>query len=79
MRQALIFLILALATPIADAAESIPGVTSHYRVVEVADGSRLQSIVSLPDGASTPRHPLLWEASTSEAQDSNTQGQLRFP
>ncbi|MDJ0712433.1 MAG: hypothetical protein QNJ14_18755 [Woeseiaceae bacterium] len=42
------------------ATESIPGVSSHYVEVEVADGSRLQSIISLPDGDSSPRHPILF-------------------
>ena len=51
---------LLLAALSSHAAESIPGVTSHYRVVEVSDGSRLQSIVALPDGDEPPRHPLLF-------------------
>lgn len=44
----------------AESAESIQGVVSHYRVVEVADGSRLQSILTLPAGDASPRHPLLF-------------------
>ena len=42
------------------AAETIPGVDSHYRVIETADGARLQAIVTLPSGDGTPRHPLLF-------------------
>lgn len=52
--------LLALAAVIAQAAESIPGVASHYRAVEVADGSRLQSTITLPEGVTSPRHPLLF-------------------
>lgn len=53
------FVLLFIAIT-AQATESIPGVTSHYRVVEVADGSRLQSIITLPKGDASPRHPLLF-------------------
>ena len=42
------------------AAESIPGVSSHYTEVEVGDGSRLQAIITLPEGDASPRHPLLF-------------------
>ena len=51
---------LVFAAVSAQAVESIPGVDSHYRVVEVADGSRLQSIITLPEGDASPRHPLLF-------------------
>ncbi len=53
-------LVLVFVAVTAQATESIPGVTSHYRVVEVADGSRLQSIITLPKGDVSPRHPLLF-------------------
>ncbi len=52
-------LLLALAVG-AQATESIPGVSSHYIEVEVSDGSRLQSIITLPEGESSPRHPVLF-------------------
>ncbi len=51
---------LALSAFAAQASESIPGVTSHYGVVDIDDGSRLQSIITLPEGDSSPRHPLLF-------------------
>lgn len=51
--------LLAIAMPL-QAAESIPGVTSHYRTVEVGDGSRLQAIVTRPSDATEPLHPLLF-------------------
>ncbi len=54
----LFFLILVAFT--AQASESMPGVSSHYGVIEVDDGSRLQSIITLPEGDSSPRHPLLF-------------------
>lgn len=44
----------------AQATESIPGVSSHYIELHIADGSRLQSIISLPGGDSSPRHPVLF-------------------
>lgn len=56
-RLTIIFIAFAAEAP---ATESIDGVTSHYRVVEVADGSRLQSIITLPAGDTTPRNPLLF-------------------
>jgi pimeloyl-ACP methyl ester carboxylesterase len=55
----LVLLFIAV-TAQAAAAESIAGVASYYRVLEVADGSRLQSIITLPEGDSSPRHPLLF-------------------
>lgn len=59
MRAMLSFLFV-LFTVSLQAAESIPGVDSHYRVVELGDGARLQSIIAVPDGATTPRYPLLF-------------------
>lgn len=56
----ILYLALAAAALTAQAEESIPGVASHYRVVEVADGSRLTAIISMPAEASSPRHPLLF-------------------
>ncbi len=53
------FLLLALAVG-ARASESIPGVSSHYVEVQVADGARLQSIIALPEGTSSPLHPVLF-------------------
>ena len=38
--------------------EAIDGVTSHYSSVELADGSKLRTIITTPDGASEPLHPL---------------------
>ncbi len=55
----LVLVLIAVSTQAA-AAESIAGVASHYRVIEVADGSRLQSIITLPAGDSSLRHPLLF-------------------
>ena len=60
MRAPICYLILLFIAGAAQAAESMPGVDSHYRVVDVADGSRLQAIVTLPAGDSSPRHPLLF-------------------
>ena len=53
-------LVFIAASVQAGAAESITDVVSYYRVMEVADGSRLQSIITLPEGDSSPRHPLLF-------------------
>lgn len=53
-------LLFVAATAPGVAAESIAGVDSYYQVVEVADGSRLQSIITLPEKDSSPRHPLLF-------------------
>ena len=60
MRQIFFCFILLLIAFAAAANESIPGVSSHYRVVEVTDGSKLQSIISLPEGETSARHPLLF-------------------
>ena len=40
--------------------ESIDGVTSHYGSVELADGAKLRTIITAPDGASEPLHPILF-------------------
>lgn len=40
--------------------ESIPGVTSHYGMVATSDGARLRTIITAPDGADTPLHPVLF-------------------
>lgn len=48
------------STTLAHAAESIPGVDSFYEDVRVSDGATLQTIVTLPHGDPTPRHPLLF-------------------
>ncbi len=58
--RAFVFLLVCFVAATAQAAESIPGVDSHYRVVELDDGSRLPSIVTLPADTSSPRHPLLF-------------------
>jgi hypothetical protein len=55
-----LYLTLVGAAVTAQAEESIPGVASHYGVVEVADGSRLTAIISRPAGDTEPRHPLLF-------------------
>ena len=60
MRQLGNVLFLFLITTSAHAAEAIPGVTSHYQVVEVDDGSRLQTIITQPEGTTEPLHPLLF-------------------
>lgn len=60
MRVLICHLVLVTVAFTAQATESIPGVTSHYGVVEVDDGSRLQSIIALPEGDASPRHPLLF-------------------
>ncbi|MEL7045853.1 MAG: alpha/beta hydrolase [Pseudomonadota bacterium] len=44
----------------AHSVESIPDLDSHYVDVEVGDGSRLRSIITLPKGDNSPRHPILF-------------------
>jgi len=58
--RTLIYTVLVLFTLPAAATESIPGLSSYYQAVEVGDGSRLRSIITLPEGDLTPRHPLLF-------------------
>ena len=60
MRMAFLCFIVVFVSITARAEESIPGVTSNYRVVELDDGSRLTAIVTLPEGDRSPRHPLLF-------------------
>ena len=48
MRASISCFILVLIAVSAQAVEAIPGVDSHYGVVKLADGSRLQSIITLP-------------------------------
>ena len=55
-----LILILSAFTVQATASESIPGVDSTYRILELSDGARLQSIVTRPEGVSSPLHPLLF-------------------
>lgn len=57
--HAMAALLLLASTP-APATESIPGVDSHYRDITVSDGATLRTIVTLPEGDSSPRHPLLF-------------------
>jgi len=52
--------VLALLAAGAVADEAIPGVDSFYRDVTVSDGAVLRTIVTLPAGDPTPRHPLLF-------------------
>jgi len=52
--------VLILIAATAQAREAMPGVTSHYEVVEVGDGSRLQAIITLPGDEASPRNPLLF-------------------
>lgn len=40
--------------------ESIPGVTSHYGMVETSNGARLRTIITVPDGADAPLHPIIF-------------------
>ena len=40
--------------------ESIPGAASHYGMVETSDGARLRTIITTPDGADGPLHPILF-------------------
>ena len=40
--------------------EVIDGVTSHYGSVELSDGAKLRTIITTPDGASEPLHPVLF-------------------
>ncbi len=40
--------------------ESIPGVTSHYGMVETSDGARLRTIITVPDGADAPLYPIIF-------------------
>ena len=40
--------------------EVIPGVASHYGMVETADGARLRTIITTPDDATGPLNPILF-------------------
>jgi pimeloyl-ACP methyl ester carboxylesterase len=60
MRRFICCLVLLFHAATVQAAESMPGIDSHYGVVEVSDGSRLQSIITLPEGDASPRYPLLF-------------------
>ena len=60
MRLTILSCVLLALSATAQASESIPGVSSHYVEVEVADGARLQSIITAPEGNASPRHPLLF-------------------
>lgn len=40
--------------------EQIPGVMSHYGMVETSDGAKLRTIIAIPEGAGEPLHPLLF-------------------
>jgi len=40
--------------------ENIPGVASHYGMVETSDGARLRTIITTPDRANEPLHPVLF-------------------
>ena len=57
----LVFLVSGI-TAVAQAAteESILGVDSHYRVVELNDGSRLQSVIAHPEDSASPLNPLFF-------------------
>lgn len=56
----LVAILALLAAGVGTADENIPGVDSYYREVTVPDGAVLRTIVTLPEGDSTPRHPLLF-------------------
>ena len=58
--RTIILLSLVLFTTSSLAQQSVPGVDSHYGVVELDDGSRLRSIISVPEGSESPRYPLLF-------------------
>ncbi|NND45873.1 MAG: hypothetical protein HKN58_11165 [Xanthomonadales bacterium] len=58
-RQILAILVFTLAGP-ALARETIPGVDSHYRVIEANDGTRLDAIIAIPEGNDGPLNPLLF-------------------
>ena len=80
MHQSIVrFILLYIAVTVpAVAAESIPKVDSYYQVVQVADGSRLQTIITLPQNDASPRHPLLFTqwvscGSLEYREDSNSQ------
>jgi pimeloyl-ACP methyl ester carboxylesterase len=60
MRVPICCLFLVFLPVTAPAAGPMPGVTPYTHIVEVADGSRLQATITLPEGSSTPRHPLLF-------------------
>lgn len=60
MRISTCCLILFLLPATATAAGPMPGVTPYSSVVEVADGSRLQATITVPEGSPAPRHPLLF-------------------
>ena len=52
--------ILALVGTSAIAAESIPGVVSTYRDLELRDGATLRSIIAEPASRASERHPILF-------------------
>lgn len=59
MRSISCFAALVLIAAIASA-DPYPRVDAFGRVVEVSDGSRLATTITLPEGESSPRHPLLF-------------------
>ncbi len=40
--------------------EKIPGVTSHYGMVETSDGARLRTILTQPEGTKAKLHPIIF-------------------
>ena len=40
--------------------EAIPGVASHYGMVETSDGARLRTIITQPENTSTALHPIIF-------------------
>jgi pimeloyl-ACP methyl ester carboxylesterase len=60
MRHFICCLVFVFPVATAQATESMPGVDSHYGEVKLHDGSRLQTIITLPEGDASPRHPLLF-------------------
>lgn len=40
--------------------ETIPGVASHYGMAETSDGAKLRTIITTPNDAAAPLHPILF-------------------
>ncbi len=73
-------MVAGLARDMDRAMESIPGVVSHYGMVETRDGARLRTIITQPENTATKLHPIIftqWVSCGSiEYQDGGSRGIL---